>query len=78
MMINQIKEIVKNYINAQSLTVMQVGTVVSDGVKISDKLTIPLDFLVGNNVKNLDIGNKVRLLRNQGASEYYVLEVIEK
>lgn len=76
MLINQIKQIVENYLNYKALTRIEIGTVVSEGVRVSDRLVIPFDFLTGNEVRNLVTGDRVRLLRNQGASEYYVLEII--
>lgn len=40
-MINEIKTIIQNYINNAKLSRFLVGTVTSDGIKVSDKLTIP-------------------------------------
>ena len=75
-MINEIKTIVENYINNAKLCRFLVGTVTSDGIKISDKLTIPNELIVGNLKKNLTLGKKVRLLRNHGGQQFYILEVI--
>lgn len=76
-MIDEIKTIVQNYLNNSKLCNMAVGTVVSGGIKISDKLTIP-DELINGNLKDLvKSGDKVRLIRNHGGQEFYVIEIIE-
>lgn len=75
-MISQIKQIVKNYLDNVCLSTYMVGTVVVDGIKVSDKLTIPSEMVVGNLKRTLISGNKVRLLRRYGGHEYYILEVI--
>lgn len=77
-MINEIKKIIQNYLDNVKLCQLMVGTVVSDGIKISDKLTIPNKFIVGNLKKNLIVGQKVRLLRNHGGQQFYILEVIDE
>jgi len=75
-MINEIKTIIQNYLNNAKLCCLMVGTVTSDGIKVSDKLTIPSDLIVGNLKRNLLVGQKVRLLRNHGGQQFYILEVI--
>jgi hypothetical protein len=55
---------------------LQIGTVTADGIKISDKLTIPSELIVGNLKNNLLPGQKVRLLRNHGGQQFFILEVI--
>lgn len=77
-MINEIKTIVQNYLNNAKLCRLLVGTVTSDGIKVSDKLTIPNELIVGNLKKNLSVGQKVRLLRNHGGQQFYILEVIDE
>lgn len=76
-MINQIKTIVKNYLNNEKLCNFTVGTVVSGGIKVSDKLTIPNELVVGGFKKEISIGQKVRLLCNHGGQQFFILEVIE-
>lgn len=76
-MINTIKTIVSNYLNAVKLTEITVGTVVSGGIKVSDKLTVPMELISGNLKKSVSTGQRVRLLRNHGGQEFYILEVIE-
>lgn len=75
-MINEIKTIVKNYLDNAKLCCLQVGTVVNDGIKVSDKLTLPMELIVGNFKTSLVAGQKVRLLRDHGGQRYYILEVI--
>jgi len=76
-MIQEIKTIVKNYIENTKLCSIMVGTVTNNGIRISDKLTIPNELIVGNLKKELITGQKVRLLRNHGGQQFYILEVIE-
>ncbi|MCI6691449.1 MAG: DNA helicase [Clostridium sp.] len=76
-MINEIKKIIENYLNNIKLCSIVIGTVTRDGVKLTDKLTIPFDFVTGNLKKSLTEGKKVRLLRNLGGQEFFILEVIE-
>lgn len=75
-MITEIKTIVQNYLNNAMLCSMMIGTVTVDGIQVSEKLTIPLALVVGNRKASLVIGDKVRLLRNHGGQQYYILEVI--
>ncbi len=77
-MINEIKTIVQNYLNNVKLCSFLIGTVTDEGIKISDKLTIPLDLIVGNLKGSLVIDHKVRLLRNHGGQQFYILEVISE
>lgn len=77
-MINEIKTIVQNYLNNAKLCRLLVGTVTSDGIKVSDKLTIPYELIVGNLKKNLSVGQKVRLLQNRGGQQFFILEVIDE
>ena len=68
--------IIKNYLNNIKLSALMLGTVVDEGIKVSDKLTIPNELIVGNLKRNLRLGQKVRLLRNHGGQEFYILEVV--
>lgn len=77
-MINEIKTIVQNYLNNAKLCNLMLGTVISKGIKVSDKLIIP-DELIGGNLKSyIDPGDKVRLIRNHGGQEFYIVEIIGK
>ncbi|MDF3001377.1 MAG: helicase [Bacillota bacterium] len=75
-MINEIKTIVHNYLNSAALCCLMTGTVTRDGIKISDKLILPDELVLGNLKSSLIIGQRVRLLRNHGGQQFYVLEVI--
>ncbi|WP_083846032.1 DNA helicase [Rhodanobacter spathiphylli] len=77
-MINEIKTIVQNYLDNIKLCSLQVGTVENNGIRISDKLVVPMELIVGNLKKSLIIGQKVRLLRNHGGQQFYILEVIQE
>jgi len=77
-MINEIKTVIQNYLNNAKLCRFMVGTVTNDGIKVSDKLTIPYELIVGNLKKNLIAGQKVRLLQNHGGQQFYILEVISE
>lgn len=77
-MISEIKAIVQNYLSNAKLCSLQVGTVTADGVRVSDKLTIPMELIVGNLKPSLVIGQKVRLLRNHGGQQFYILEVVNE
>ena len=75
-MINEIKQIVQNYLNNAKLCSYVIGTVTEGGIKVSDKLVIPDELVIGNLKGSVFVGNKVRLLRNHGGQQYYILEVI--
>ena len=76
-MINEIKRIIENYLSNIKLTTIVIGTVVDDGIKLNDKLTVPLSFVTGNLKNSISPGQKLRLLRNLGGQEFFILEVIE-
>ena len=76
-MIQEIKRIVDNYLNNAKLCSIILGTVTSDGIQISDKLTIPDELIFGNLKLTVSTGDKVRLIRNHGGQQYYILEVIK-
>lgn len=77
-MINQIKQIVKNYINNAKLCSLTEGEVVGAGVKISDVLTVPSELISGDLKKYTAIGDRVKLIRNHGGQEFYIVEIIGK
>lgn len=77
-MINEFKTIIQNYINNAKLCSYTTGEVMSNGIKVSDKLTLPMELIVGNAKASLVAGQKVRLLRNHGGKQYYILEVIHE
>jgi hypothetical protein len=77
-MISEIKTIVQNYLNNAALCCLMTGTVTSEGIKISDKLVLPDELVLGNLKSSLAEGQKVRLLRNNGGQQFYILEVISQ
>ena len=76
-MIDEIKRIIENYLNNIKLCRIIIGTVTGNGIKLTYKFTIPFEFVTGNLKNSLSQGQKVRLLRNLGGQEFYILEVIE-
>ncbi|HHV09262.1 MAG TPA: DNA helicase [Clostridiales bacterium] len=77
-MINEIKIIVRNYINNAKLCSYMSGSVNSEGIAINDKVTIPHELIRGNLKDQVNVGDKVRVLRNHGGKEYYILEIIDR
>lgn len=75
-MINEIKMIVQNYLNNAKLCSLMVGTVTVDGIRVSDKLTIPNDLIAGSLKGLIKTGDKVKLIRNHGGQEFYIVEII--
>lgn len=76
-MINEIKLIVENYLNTVKPCNIMLGTVTADEIQINDRFTIPLELVQGNLKKIIMPGDRVRLLRNHGGQQFFVLEVIE-
>lgn len=77
-MISEIKAIIRNYLNNASLCMVMVGTVVNDGVKVSDKLVVPMELVSGMLKRYVTVGDKVKLIRNHGGQEYYIVEIMGK
>lgn len=75
---NFIKTMIDNYITSIGLTVLVIGECKGDFVLINNNLKLPMDLLSGTLKKSLKPGDKLRLLRNQGCGEYYILEIIDK
>ena len=70
---NFIKTMIDNYITSIGLTVLVIGEYKGD-----NNLKLPMGLLSGTLKKSLKPGDKLRLLRNQGCGEYYILEIIDK
>ncbi len=77
-MINEIKVVVQNYLNNAKLTSLVDGIATTDGIKVSDKLTIPMELIKGNLKDYTAVGDRVRLIRNHGGQEFYIVEIIGK
>ncbi len=76
-MINEIKQIVENYLYNIKPCAIMTGTVTAEGIQINEKMIIPEELVVGNLKQNTVSGDKVRLLRNHGGQQFFILEVIE-
>lgn len=76
-MIREIKEIVKNYIDNYSFCNITFGIVEADGIRISEKILIPNELIIGNLKDAITPGDAVHLLRNHGGKQFYILEVVQ-
>lgn len=74
---NVIKTIVNNYLNNRKVAAVVIGEYKGNVVMVGD-LPIPMSMITGNMKNRLASGDKVRLLRNDGGREYYILEIIGK
>lgn len=72
-----IKKIVDNYMRCRKPACILVGQFNGSAVML-DTLPVPMSMISGNMKGKLTPGDKVRLLRNDGGREYYVLEIIGK
>ncbi|MFR2484261.1 MAG: DNA helicase [Hungatella sp.] len=74
---NVIKTIVNNYLKNRKVTAVVIGEYKGGAVMVGD-LPVPMSMVTGNMKTRLASGDKVRLLRNDGGREYYILEIIGK
>ena len=74
---NVIKTIVNNYLNNRKVAAVVIGEYKGGAVMVGD-LPVPISMVTGNMKTRLASGDKVRLLRNDGGREYYILEIIGK
>ena len=70
---NVIKTIVNNYLNNRKVAAVVIGEYKGNSVMVGN-LPIPMSMITGK----IAAGDKVRLLRNDGGREYYILEIIGK
>lgn len=77
-LLNAVKTIVDNYLSNRKPTAMLVGTYNGSAVVVHERLPLPMSMIKGEMVVKLVPGDKVRLLRNDGGREYYILEIIGK
>lgn len=73
---NAVKTIVDNYLNNRKLTAVVVGTYNGSTVVINERLPLPMSMVKGEMKSKLAAGDRVRLIRNDGGREYYILEII--
>ena len=59
------------------VTAVVIGEYKEGAVMVGD-LPVPMSMVTGNMKTRLASGDKVRLLRNDGGREYYILEIIGK
>ena len=76
-LLSTIKAIVDNYMKARKRTSVLLGTYNGTSIMVGS-LPLPMSMVSGNMKGKLVSGDKVRLLRNDGGREYYVLEIIGK
>lgn len=74
---NVIKTIVNNYLNNRKVAAVVIGEYSGNAVMVGS-LPVPVSMITGNMKSRLTTGDKVRLLRNDGGREYYILEIIGK
>lgn len=75
---NVVKTIVTNYLNSRKLAAMVVGTYNGSTIMVNEELPLPVSMVEGEMKGKLSEGDKVRLFRNDGGDEYYILEIIGK
>ena len=72
-----IQTIVDNYMKARKPAAILLGTY--DGTSIMvGSLPLPMGMVSGNMKGKMVPGDSVRLLRNDGGREYYILEIINR
>ena len=74
---NVIKTIVNNHLNNRKVAAVVIGEYKGNAVMVGD-LPVTMSMVTGNMKTRLVSGDKVRLLRNDGGREYYILEIIGK
>ena len=73
---NAVKTIVNNYLNNRKITAVVLGTFNGSAIMIHGRLSLPMSMVSGEMKSKLVVGDKVRLLRNDGGREYYIMEII--
>ena len=76
-MVSEIKQIIENYIRNRQMTAIITGTYKGGKVVLNEKSYVPNSILTGNLKSALREGDKVKLLRNDGGGEFYILEIID-
>lgn len=72
-----IKTIVDNYMRNRKPSSIVIGTYTGQAVMVGS-LPVPVSMVSGNMKSKLAAGDKLRLLRNDGGQEYFILEIIGK
>lgn len=76
-LLNTIKTVVDNYMRNRKPAAIVIGTYNGSAVMIGS-LPVTLGMINGNMKGKMLSGDQVRLLRNDGGKEYYILEIIGK
>lgn len=71
-----VKVIVDNYMNNRKPACLMIGTYNGSAMMVNERLPVPMSLVSGNMKEKLVAGDKVRLLRNDGGQEYFILEII--
>lgn len=74
---NLIKTIVDNYMKNRRPTAVVLGNYDGTSMKVGN-VKVPLSMVYGNMKNKMAPGDKLRLLRNDGGHEYYILEIVGK
>lgn len=74
---NLLKSVVEHYLGSRKVAAIVLGTYTGSTMMVGD-LPVPMSMVTGNMASRLSDGDKVRLLRNDGGREYFVLEIIGK
>lgn len=72
-----IKTIVDNYMKNRRPAAVVLGTYDGTSIKVGN-IPVPLSIVSGNMKTRMTAGDKLRLLRNDGGREYYILEIVGK
>ena len=72
-----IKTIVDNYMRNRKPASIVIGAYTGQAVMVGS-LPVPMSMISGNMKSKLVAGDKLRLLRNDGGQEYFILEIIGK
>lgn len=75
---NIIKQIIDGYLTSRGLTRIVIGVYRQGLIDTNDNLKLPLSLITGALKQRLKEGDKLRLLRDEGCKEYYILEIINR
>lgn len=78
-MIDIIKDVVKNYLNAVKPVRLIIGKIENISplqIRVDQKLVIPGELIIfPPQLNQNDVGKKALIIRQEGGQEYYILEV---
>lgn len=73
--VDSMKTIVDNYVNNRKPCTVMIGTFDGDAIVVNEHLAVPME-MIRNTLSSLLVGDKVKLLRNDGGWEYYIMEIV--